>query len=102
METYVAFSMLGVEAGLANKRLFNGVSALEVLKQLYAVGVRIHVRKERVFVVSVSVDTISQRMTLEKAGVLPCESRHRHLTMAIYNLLRKLANRIHVQEPSAP
>lgn len=102
METYVAFSMLGVEAGLANKKLPNGSTAITVLKELYDLGVRLHVSKDHVFEVRMSVDTVGQRAELENAGIFPCVCRHRHLTRAIYNLLLKFSNRIHVQEPTAP
>lgn len=79
---------------MASKKLANGETALKALCDLRELGAQIHVRKKRIFIVHMTVETIGQRTALEEASVLPCESRHRHLSTAIYNLLRKLEKRV--------
>lgn len=83
---------------LASKEIRQGMSALDTLEALQALGCTLDIRKEwddhERFVVELTTPVSNHAEILKQQGIFRATTYHRHLTTAIVNLLRLIHDRV--------
>lgn len=88
--------MLVDEVSLASKEIRQGMSALDTLEALQALGCTLDIHKERNggFVVELTTPVTNHAEILKQQGIFRATTYHVHLTTAIVNLLRLINDRV--------